>query len=147
MRVSWAHKDPCRPCATVVEGPAHDGGVAFGGQRDGVALRGSSPVEQLWVQTSPRRVKTHAAPVPPLSKGPPRMAVLPSVDSATERPCRGPKKPPTAPVPTSLLPCWVQTSPRRMKTHAAPLSICSLRPVELLDHFAPPECMLDLIRI
>src|ERR1035441_5800654 len=32
------------------------------------------------------RVNTHAAPAPPLSPGPPRMAVFPSPDSATEEP-------------------------------------------------------------
>ena len=45
------------------------------------------------------------------------MAVLPSADSATEPPCSAC---PTAPVPTSLLPCWVQTPPLRVNTHAAP---------------------------
>jgi hypothetical protein len=36
------------------------------------------------------------------------MAVLPSPDSPTEKPCWAF---PTAPVPTSLGPCWVQTPP------------------------------------
>jgi hypothetical protein len=49
--------------------------------------------------------KTHAAPTE-LSPGPPMMAVLPSPDSATEVPWSAF---PTAPVPTSLLPCWAQT--------------------------------------
>ena len=34
-------------------------------------------------------MKTHAAPVPALSAGPPTIAVLPSADSATEKPCVG----------------------------------------------------------
>ena len=72
---------------------------------------------RCWVQTPLLRVKTHAAPLFQLSKGPPTMAVLPSSDSATEAPCVAL---PTAPVPASLL-CWVQTPPLRLKTHAAPL--------------------------
>ena len=66
---------------------------------------------RCWVQTPLLRVKTHAAPVFQLSKGPPTMAVLPSADSATEAPCLAL---PTAPLPTSLLPCWVQTPPLRV---------------------------------
>jgi hypothetical protein len=46
------------------------------------------------------------------------MAVLPSSDNATEAPCLAF---PTAPLPTSLLPCWVQTPLLRVKTHAAPV--------------------------
>src|SRR5262249_32649410 len=62
-------------------------------------------------------VNTHAAPTELLSCGPPTMAVLPSADSATARPCAAK---PTAPLPTSLFPCWVQTPPLRVNTHAAP---------------------------
>jgi hypothetical protein len=40
-----------------------------------------------WVHVPPLRVKTHAAPVPLLSNGAPTMAVLPSVEIATEKPC------------------------------------------------------------
>src|SRR5262249_32396328 len=79
------------------------------------------------VQTPPRRVTTHAAPAAPnpkgtdrshgLSPGPPTSAVLPSADSATEVPWRAP---PTAPLPTSLLPCCLQTLPLRVNTHTAP---------------------------
>src|SRR5580704_13525275 len=68
-----------------------------------------------WVQIPPLRVKTHAAPAPELSSNPPTIAVLPSPDSATEKPCRAG---PTARVPTSLL--LVQARPLRVKTHAAP---------------------------
>src|SRR5450759_1713700 len=53
------------------------------------------------------------------------MAVLPSPDSATESLW---KALPTAPVPTSLLPCWVQTLPLRVKTHAAPVPLLSVNP-------------------
>ena len=54
--------DPRRPGARVISGPAHDGGVAVGGQRDGAALSGMSnravPTSLLpcWVQTPPLRV-------------------------------------------------------------------------------------------
>src|SRR6516225_10590172 len=68
------------------------------------------------LQTPSLRLKTHAAPVLPLSDHPPTMAVLPSADSATDIPWRAL---PTAPVPTSFSPCCVQTPPLRVKTHAA----------------------------
>src|SRR5262249_22878954 len=45
------------------------------------------------------------------------MAVLPSAESATDQPC---KAFPTAPLPASLLPCWLQTLPLRVYTHTAP---------------------------
>src|SRR6266581_3346961 len=67
------------------------------------------------VQTPPLRVNTHAAPVLLLSAHPPTMAVLPSADSATDMPWRAL---PTAPAPTSFLPCCVQTLPLRVNTHA-----------------------------
>src|ERR1700730_8893344 len=70
-----------------------------------------------WVQTPPRRVQIHAAPALPLSKSPPTMAVLPSAERDTEAPCRAF---PTAPEPTRLGPCWVQTLPCRVQIHAAP---------------------------
>src|SRR6202008_3328812 len=41
----------------------------------------------------------HAAPLPPLSKFPPTMAVLPSPEIATAMPCSGPTNSP--PVPTN----------------------------------------------
>src|SRR4029079_16886855 len=39
-----------------------------------------------WVQAPPLRVNTHAAPMLPLSRNAPTMAVLPSADSETEPP-------------------------------------------------------------
>src|SRR6516225_9793657 len=82
-----------------------------------------------WLHTPPLRVNTHAAPTAPavvkqpageaLSHGPPTMAVLPSPDSATETPWST-SEGPTAPVPTSLFPCWVHTPPLRVNTHTAP---------------------------
>src|SRR5262249_6205392 len=64
-------------------------------------------------QTFALRANTHAAPAAPrpkgtdpshgLSPGPPTMAMLPSADSATDVPWRAL---PTAPLPTSFLPCW-----------------------------------------
>jgi hypothetical protein len=76
--------------------------------------------EPCWVQTPPLRVKTHAAPVFKLSPGPPTMAVSPSADSATDTPWAAGWGP-TAPVPISLLPCWVQTPLLRVKIHTAPV--------------------------
>src|SRR4051794_20956866 len=46
------------------------------------------------------------------------MAVLPSVERATEQPCR--LLMPPAPLPTSLFPCCVQTPPLLVNTQAAP---------------------------
>src|SRR5262245_16403444 len=80
---------------------------------------------------NPLAVKnTHAAPTVGTpghcgegasSHGPPTMAVLPSAESATEVPCCAPNCP-TAPVPTSLSPCWLHTPPLRANTQAAPAS-------------------------
>src|SRR6516225_3708946 len=77
------------------------------------------------VQTPSLRVNTHAAPAAPrpkgtdrshgLSPGPPTMAVLPSADNATDTPWRAL---PIASVPTSFLPCCVQTPPVRVNIHA-----------------------------
>src|SRR5262245_45393436 len=84
------------------------------------------------VQTPAVRVNTHAAPAAPrpkgtdrshgLSPGPPTIAVLPSADSATDMPWLAL---PTASVPTSFLPCCVQTPPLRVNTHAAPVLLLS----------------------
>src|SRR6516225_5687339 len=76
-----------------------------------------------WVQTPPLRVNTHAAPTPVLSSDPRTMEVLPSADSAPEVPWPAGKGSLASPVPTSLLPCWVQTPPLRVNTHAAPTAV------------------------
>src|ERR1019366_4027895 len=78
-----------------------------------------------WVQTPPLLVQTHAAPAP-LSGIPPMMAVLPSPERDTEAPCN--RNDPCAPEPTSLAPCWVQTPPLLVQTHAAPTKPLSLTP-------------------
>src|SRR6266511_727777 len=78
-----------------------------------------------WVQTPPLLVQTHAAPAPLLSPCPPTKAVLPSAESDTDWPC---KEVPSAPKPTRLVPCWVQTPPLRVQTHAAPALLLSLTP-------------------
>jgi hypothetical protein len=153
-----AGEDPRRPGFPVVGPPAHDGGVAVGGQRDGGALRGGpnrtgadqltallgpdtaaagedprrpgEPVaDQLVALLGPDTAAAGvdpgrpgvAAPVSELSKGAPTKAVLPSPDSATDQPCCSGWGLPTAPVPTSLRPCWVQTPLLRVKTHVAPV--------------------------
>src|SRR5216684_1325397 len=68
--------------------------------------------------TAGSRSKTHAAPAPFLSPGPPTMAVLPSPESATESPWPAL---PVAPEPTRLLDCWYQTPLFLVKIHAAPM--------------------------
>src|SRR5215475_8450070 len=57
--------------------------------------------------------------------GPPKIAVLPSADSATDMPWLAL---PIASVPMSFLPCCVQTAPLRVKTHAAPVLLLSDQP-------------------
>src|SRR4029078_9593865 len=86
------------------------------------------------IQTAPVRVNTHAAPGGPTPKGlalsdgssgPPRPAVLPSADKATDVPWRAL---PAAALPTNFLPCCVQTPPERVKIHAAPMLLLSAGP-------------------
>src|SRR5262249_58042534 len=66
------------------------------------------------LHTPPLRVKTHVAPSLLLSFRPPMRAVLPSADSATEKPCWAA---PTLLLPTSLGPCWLHVPPLRAKIH------------------------------
>src|SRR5438552_9505646 len=68
-----------------------------------------------WLHTPPLRVYTHAAPAELLSPDPPTTAVFPSADTATELPWSAA---PTAPVPTSLAPCWPHTPPLQAYAHA-----------------------------
>src|SRR5208337_1035599 len=79
-----------------------------------------------WLHTPPERVNTQAAPAPLLSRGRPRITVLPPAEMATEKLWLAAA---AAPVPTSLAPCWIQLDPLRVKIQAAP--------VELLSPFAP----------
>src|SRR5437667_12041098 len=53
------------------------------------------------------------------------MAVFPSADNAMPCPWSAA---PTAPVPTSLAPCWLHTPPLRVYTHAAPALPLSRNP-------------------
>src|ERR1035437_2594803 len=53
------------------------------------------------------------------------MAVLPSAERKTEVPC---KESPSAPEPTSLVPCWVQAPALLFQTHAAPTAPLSPHP-------------------
>src|SRR3972149_1123537 len=78
-----------------------------------------------WVQIPPLLVQTHAAPALPLSAFPPTMAVLPSAERDTERPCGAI---PTAPEPTRLGPCWVPSPPLLVQTQAAPVLLLSKPP-------------------
>src|SRR5664279_2371177 len=70
-------------------------------------------------------VKTHAAPAPPLSEGPPTMAVLPSAERDTDQPWLAF---PTAPDPTSLVNCCNQTPPLLVQIHTAPTTLLSKGP-------------------
>src|ERR1043166_1579865 len=78
-----------------------------------------------WLHTPALRVKIHAAPRLLLSPYPPTTAVFPSADSETDTPCSAV---PTAPVPNSFAPCWLQTPALRVYTHVAPAPILSLAP-------------------
>src|SRR6478672_3909416 len=87
------------------------------------------------VQPPSLRINTHAAPAGPrpkgtdrshgLSLGPPMSAVLPSADSASDMPWLAA---PTAPEPTSFLPCCDQIPRLRVNTHAAPVLSWSDQP-------------------
>src|SRR5262245_20068100 len=87
------------------------------------------------VQLPPFRVNTHAAPAAPspkgtdgshiLSLGPPTIAVLPSAERATDHPWLAL---PTAPVPTSFLPCCAHMPRVRLNTQAAPVLLLSDHP-------------------
>src|SRR6476619_2300891 len=107
------------------------------------------------VQTPPLRVNTHAAPVLLLSDHPPTPAVLPSADSATDIPWPRCNASSPAPLPISLLPCCVHTSPLRENTHAAPRLRLSLGPPMMVvlpspdtatdapwDHKPPPYSLV-----
>src|SRR5258708_22660523 len=77
------------------------------------------------VHTRPLLIQIHAAPALLLSPYPPTIAVLPSAERDTEPPCSAA---PTAPEPISLGPCWVQTPPLLVQTHAAPVLMLSPNP-------------------
>src|ERR1019366_1688149 len=68
--------------------------------------------------------------------GPLTMAVLPSAEMNTEVPWAAP---PTAPEPTNLGPCCVQTPPLRVHTHAAPAPPYGAPP---LSFFPPTMAVL-----
>src|SRR5258706_391045 len=72
-----------------------------------------------------RRRLGYGAPMRLWSLGPPRRAVWLSPERATERPWPAF---PTAPEPNSLDPCWVQTPPLLVQTHAAPALLLSTNP-------------------
>src|SRR5713226_5327247 len=98
-----------------------------------------------WLHTPAERVNTHAAPTPPLSPGPPTKAVFPSADSATDVPCcTSPCSalPATAPVPTSLPPCWLHVLPERVYTHTAPAPALSPSPPTMAV-FPSPDSATD----
>src|ERR1017187_1449545 len=78
-----------------------------------------------WIQTPPLLVQTHAAPTGLLSAHPPTMAVSPLAERDTKLPCRAF---PTAPEPTNLFSCWIQTPPLLVHTHAAPACPLSMGP-------------------
>src|ERR1700726_1362402 len=81
--------------------------------------------EPCCVHVEPERVNTHAAPSLLLSLSPPTSAVFPSPESATLTPKAAA---PTAPLPVSFAPCWVQVDPERVNTHAAPTKLLSFSP-------------------
>ena len=115
--------DPRGPSGTVVAVPADDGRVAVGGEGDGCLGRRphGAGADQLGSLLGPDAPAPRADP-----RGPSTTVVA---DALRRWPCcrrrRGTRncpdrRLPTAPVPTSLAPCWVQTPPLRVQTHAAP---------------------------
>src|SRR5262249_34518326 len=98
------------------------------------------------VHVVPLRTKIHAAPMLLLSWGPPTMAVLPSEEMATPRPCW--ESPPLEPVPTNFGPCCTncadavpdesRTAPARRTTAAwRRIDSCAYRRVRTIQR-APP---------
>src|ERR1700741_2236591 len=77
------------------------------------------PTSFSWVHPPPERVNTQDAPIFPLSPGPPTMAVLPSLESETEKPCNTGL--PIALEPTNL-DCWLHAPRERANTHTAPVA-------------------------
>src|SRR5262245_20790420 len=88
--------------------------------RHRMSLR-QSPLKS-WARAG-RAINTQVAPTPKLSNDPPMTAVLQV--SATEEPWVAA---PTAPLPTSLFPCWAHTPLALVNTHAAPRLLLSLGP-------------------
>ena len=103
-RSATADEHPGRASVGVVGRSAHEGGVAATGQRDGETLAQDcfrfadtpTSMSPCWLHAPPLRVNTHTAPLlmctvvfvsDVSSPGPPTIAVLPSPDSATEKPC------------------------------------------------------------
>src|SRR5471032_576198 len=80
------------------------------------------------VHPPPERVKSQAAPKPPLSNAAPIMAVLPSADNATLPANQPPSVPPVSSVAVSFAPCCVQVPPERVNTQAAPTPPLSFGP-------------------
>src|SRR5262249_7894708 len=112
---------PRRTDRVVVLRPAHDGGVAVGGQRDGAALRGEAnraAADQLVSLLGPNPAAAGEHPRR-AGRGAKGGVVHPAHESgdAGGRPCGGGQ---AARVPTSLLPCWVHPPPLRVNTHTAP---------------------------
>src|SRR5579864_414562 len=73
------------------------------------------------VQIPPDRVKIQLAPTLSSSNAPPRMAVLPSEDKASDQP----KQDCPAPSLLTSFACWIQELPERVKTQAAPMKLLS----------------------
>src|SRR6185369_4368499 len=78
-----------------------------------------------WSQIPAFRVQPQTAPVLLVSVSPPMIAVSPVAERATDHPCHELPTPETAPRPTSLGPCCVQTPPLRVQTQAAPWAALS----------------------
>ena len=126
-RSAAAGVDPRRPDEPVVGRPAHDGGVAVGGQRDGEALLGGSTsdarTDQLAALLAPGSATAGVDPCRPCAC----VVAKPAHDGGV---AVGGQRDGVAlvigagshgSVPTSLLPCWLQVTPLRVKTQAAPV--------------------------
>ena len=120
------------PLRAVVARRADQRGVAVGGERDAraePAFPELSPVPvsfgPCWLQTPPERVNTHAAPLASLSSPAAdqrRVAVGGERDEHAEFACC------RSSPPVSFAPCWLQTPPERVNTHAAPVAVSSSGP-------------------
>ena len=93
------------------------------------------------VQAPSPRVNTHAAPALAASAHPPRMAVFPSAEIATEAPCWAA---PTAPLPTSLVPCWANCAAAACAMNTTPRIATALRVIVFSRCRMPPNRLTTL---
>ena len=134
-----AREHPHRPHAavgtSVVAETADERRVPVARQRHADALLGldkgltnGAGADELWTLLGPGRPRAREHPHRPLEAVVEGAADERGVPVARQRHAEPWLAWPTARVPTSLGPCWVQVLPERVNTHTAPLEPLSPRP-------------------